>query len=134
MLSLFKTAVKKDFREQKSSYSTYPTSFVSKRAATVHSKNSHLLHLARYRGSLKTALPVPNQITNQRFLGFRSSHARHAFSSLRFSHTTSPTSTPGSPVTPVGGPDLNPKIRGVDQSPLAAFRVIEVSILHIHPH
>jgi len=33
MLSTFETAVKKDFREQKPVYPSYPTSFVSKRAA-----------------------------------------------------------------------------------------------------
>ena len=67
MLSLFETDVKEDFREQKSSYPTYPTSFVSKCAARAEASTSNSpfqerhLHPALYQVLLKMVLPVPNQ-------------------------------------------------------------------------
>ena len=74
---------------------------------TVHSKNSHL-HPAWYQvGRFHSKQPFQCQTrnTNQRFMRFRSSHARHAFRalpppSLIQLHPESPASTTDSPVTP----------------------------------
>ena len=135
MLSLFETAVKKDFREQKSSYPTYPTSFVSKRAARAEASTSN----SPFQEQLSTSSPVPGFTQNgpsgskpgtPTKVSWGSDPHMLDMPSPTFSHTTSLASTPDSLVTPVGGPDPNPKIHGVDHSP--AFGVIEVFILLIH--
>jgi len=128
MLSNFVTAVKKDFREQKPSYPTYPTSFVSKRAARAEASTSN----SPFQEQSSTSSPVPGFTQNGPSGGKPGTPTKGSWGSdphmldtpsPTFSHTPSTASTPTSPVTPVGGPDPNPKIRGVDQSP--AFGVIE---------
>lgn len=123
MLSSFETAVK-DFREQKPSYPTYPTSFVSKRAAREAS--------TPFQEQSSTSSPVPGFTQNGASAAKPGTPTKVSWGSdphmldtpsPTYSHASSPASTPGSPATPVGGPDPNPKIRGVDHSP--AFGVIE---------
>ena len=55
MLSTFETAIKRDFREQKPSYPTYPTSFVSKHAARAEASMSN----TPYQEQSSTSSPVP---------------------------------------------------------------------------
>ena len=128
MLSTFETAVRRDFREQKPVYPTYPTSFVSKRAARAEASTSN----SPFQEQSSTSSPVPGFTQNgppnakpgtPTSKGSWNSDTHMLDTpSPTFSHTSSP-KTPGSPLTPVGGTDPNPKIRGVDQSP--AFGVIE---------
>jgi hypothetical protein len=131
MLSLFETAVKKDFREQKSSYPMYPTSFVSKCAARAEASISNSPFQEQTEQS-STSSPVPGFTQNSPSGAKPGTPTKGSWGSdphmldtpsPTFSHTTSPASITDSPVTPVGGPDPNPKIRGMDHSP--AFGVIE---------
>ena len=129
MLSTFEAAVKKDFREQKPSYPTYPTSFVSKRAARAEASTSN----SPYPEQSSTSSPVPGFTQKGSSAGKPGTPTKGSWvsdpntpdtPSPSYSHTTSPASS-GSPATPVGGPDPNPKIRGVDLSP--AFGVTDGS-------
>ena len=134
MLATFETAVKRDFREQKPSYPTYPTSFVSKRAARAEASTSN----SPFQEQSSTSSPVPGFTQNGPPGAKPGTPTKGSWNSdpdtintpsPSFSHTSSP-QTPGSPVTPVGGTDPNPKIRGVDHSP--AFGVIE-RFYNTHP-
>jgi hypothetical protein len=132
MLSTFEMAVKKDFSEQKQLYPTYPTSFVSKRAARAEASTSN----SPFQEHSSTSSPVPGFTQKGPSAAkikpgtptkgsWSSDHNSPDTPSPTFSHTTSPASS-GSPATPVGGgPDSNPKIRGVDLSPV--FGVTEGS-------
>lgn len=124
MLSAFETAVKKDFREQKPSYPTYPTSFVSKRAARAEASASN----SPFQEQSSTSSPVPGFTQRGPSAAktgpgtptkgpWNSDLNSPDTPSPSFSHTASPTSS-GSPATPVDGPDPKPKIRGLDQSPV----------------
>jgi hypothetical protein len=129
MLSSFETAVKRDFREQKPAYPTYPTSFVSKRAARAEASTSN----TPFQEQSSTSSPVPGFTQNGASGAKPGTPTKGSWNSdphmldtpsPTFSHTSSPATTPSdSPVTPIGGADPNPKIRGVDHSP--AFGVIE---------
>ncbi|KAF8911483.1 hypothetical protein CPB84DRAFT_1761932 [Gymnopilus junonius] len=119
ILSNFENAVKNDFREDKDrrSYPNYPTTFVSKRAAKAEASKSN----TPFDPNSNTTSPVPG------FAGQNSptpgTPAKASWDpntpdtpSPTFTNATSPASS-GSPATPVGGPETNPKIRGVDTSP-----------------
>jgi hypothetical protein len=81
MLFTFETVVKRDFREQKPMYPSYPTSFVSKRAAGAETSTSN----SPFQEQSSTSSPVPGftqngcqtRNANQRLLEPRYSHARH---------------------------------------------------------
>jgi hypothetical protein len=125
ILTNFELAVKSDFRETRPTYPNYPTTFVSKRAARAEASTSN----TPFDEKSNTTSPVPGFATRQN----SASSTKTALStpstaswstdsttpdtpSPSFSNSASPTSS-GSPATPVGGPETNPKIRGVDSSP-----------------
>lgn len=124
MLSSFEAAVRKDFREQKPTYPTYPTSFVSKRAARAETSTS----TSPYQEPSSSSSPVPGFTQKGASANkpggpgtptkaWCSNPNTPETPSPSFSNTTSPASS-GSPATPIGGPDPNAKIRGVDLSPV----------------
>jgi len=130
ILSNFEKAVKEDFREDKDrrTYPNYPTTFVSKRAARAEASTSN----TPFDEKSHTTSPVPgfgqkqpNSPSAVKPPGVPGTPTKVPWGadpntpdtpSPTFSNTTSPTSS-GSPATPVGGPETNPKIRGVDTSP-----------------
>ncbi|KAF9565604.1 hypothetical protein CPC08DRAFT_704591 [Agrocybe pediades] len=132
ILSDFEKAVRNDFREEQRSYPNYPTTFVSKRARRAEQDASGAAASMETEKSSTTS-PVP---------GFGQSRASPAKQSSKgwtdpntpdtpsptFSNATSPASS-GSPTTPVGGHDTNPKIRGIDVSPNFG-PAVEVPVVH----
>lgn len=128
ILSNFQSAVKDDFREDKDkrTYPNYPTTFVSKRAARAEASTSN----TPFDEKSNTTSPVPGFGQNRntptvKTPGAPGTPTNAAWGpdpntpdtpSPTFSNATSPTSS-GSPATPVGGPEINPKIRGIDSSP-----------------
>jgi hypothetical protein len=143
ILSNFENAVKTDFREdkEKRSYPNYPTTFVSKRAARAEASTSN----TPVDEKSNTTSPVPgfgqnrNSPTTVKPPGALGTPTKPTWGadpntpdtpSPTFSNTTSPTSS-GSPATPVGGPEINPKIRGVDTSPI--FGPSEGGVPVTHP-
>jgi hypothetical protein len=135
ILSNFEKIVRQDFREDKSTYPNYPTVFVSKRALRAMASQSN----TPFDESSNATSPVSG-LTGQRSKGSPAPSKSSGnpatptkvwqdpstpdTPSPSFSTSASPTSS-GSPATPIGGPEINPKIRGVDASP--AFGVTEIS-------
>ncbi|PPQ87435.1 hypothetical protein CVT25_008171 [Psilocybe cyanescens] len=125
ILSNFENAVRTDFRDSKIQYPNYPTTFVSKRAARAEASTAN----TPFDEKSSTTSPVPgfaqNRQAGQKVPGAPGTPTKGPWGadpntpdtpSPTFSNATSPTSS-GSPATPVGGPDTNPKIRGIDTSP-----------------
>jgi hypothetical protein len=126
ILTNFEVAVKNDFRESKPSYPNYPTTFVSKRAARAEASESN----TPFDEKSNTTSPIPSFAQRQNTAS--STKTTPAATPTKaswgadpntpdtpspsFSNSASPTSS-GSPATPIGGPETNPKIRGVDSSP-----------------
>jgi hypothetical protein len=125
ILSNFETAVRKDFRETRTTYPNYPTAFVSKRALRAIASQSNTPDVTSSSpvpgfgttASKGTSTPVKTSGTpgTPTKGGWAESNTPDT-PSPSFSNSTSPTSS-ASPATPVGGPDPNAKIRGVDASP-----------------
>ncbi|KAF9485996.1 hypothetical protein BDN70DRAFT_870484 [Pholiota conissans] len=124
ILTNFELAVKNDFRETKSTYPNYPTTFVSKRAAkaeasspntplTSETSNSPVPGFANRQSSSPSTKSTPSATPSKTW---KVDPNTPDTPSPSFSTSASPTSS-GSPATPVGGPETNPKIRGVDSSP-----------------
>jgi len=132
ILTNFEKAVKADFGEHKPAYPNYPTTFVSKRAARAEASTSN----TPFDEKSTTTSPVPGFGNNKRpipnvKLGAPGTPTKASWGagpstpdtpSPSYSHSASPTSS-GSPATPVGGQETNPKIRGVDTSP--GFGLVE---------
>ncbi|CAA7260527.1 unnamed protein product [Cyclocybe aegerita] len=126
ILSNFETAVKRDFRETRSTYPHYPVVFVSKRAARAAASTSN----TPFDEKSSTTSPVPGFTSKAPPVAVKTAGGAPATPtkggwgsphtpdtpSASYSNTTSPTSS-ASPATPVGGPDPNAKIRGIDVSP-----------------
>ncbi|KAF9529701.1 hypothetical protein CPB83DRAFT_852012 [Crepidotus variabilis] len=134
ILSNFEAAVKKDFKETRSSYPNYPTAFVSKRAlrALASSTNTPVTDITSSTSpvpgfsSKGSSTPVKTPGTPTKWAEASTPETP----SPSFSTSTSPTSS-ASPATPVGGPESNAKIRGVDYSP--AFGVTNDTSSPAHP-
>ncbi|KAF8967972.1 hypothetical protein BDZ97DRAFT_1802236 [Flammula alnicola] len=125
ILSNFEIAVKNDFRETKPTYPNYPTTFVSKRAARAEASTTNtpfdeksnttspVPGFTAARNTAPAAKTTPGTPTKA---SWGADPSTPDTPSPSFSTSASPTSS-GSPATPVGGPETNPKIRGVDSSP-----------------
>ncbi|KAF9047404.1 hypothetical protein BJ165DRAFT_1403129 [Panaeolus papilionaceus] len=119
ILSNFEKAVRADFREARQPFPNYPTTFVSKRAQRAeHSSSSTPIQVT------STSSPVPgfsqtskSQSSTPQKQSSWHEHNTPDTPSPSFSNSTSPMSS-GSPATPVGGPEINAKIRGIDTSPI----------------
>ncbi len=138
ILSNFEAAVRKDFKETRPNYPSYPTAFVSRRALRAIAQSNV------YDENSNTTSPVPgfgNQSkgtsTPVKTLGNPGTPTKGGWQdpntpetpSPSFSNSTSPTSS-ASPATPLGGPETNAKIRGVDLSP--PFGLVDISYA-VHP-
>jgi hypothetical protein len=139
ILSNFEKVVRQDFKENRPSYPNYPTVFVSRRALRAVASQSN----TPFDEKSNTTSPVP---------GFGSTPSKGSSTPVKMSgnpgtptkvwqdpnppdtpspsfSNSSPTSS-ASPATPMGGPETNAKIRGVDISP--SFGVSDIS--HpVHP-
>ena len=123
ILTNFEQAVKADFRETRPTYPNYPTTFVSKRAARaeastpINEKSNSASPIPTFgtpRTASSSAKSTPTSTLSKASWSTDPNTPDTPASS--YSTSASPTSS-GSPATPVGGPETNPKIRGVDSSP-----------------
>ncbi|KJA23252.1 hypothetical protein HYPSUDRAFT_40058, partial [Hypholoma sublateritium FD-334 SS-4] len=137
ILTNFEQAVKANFRETRTTYPNYPTTSVSKRAARAEASTpineksnstSPIPTFATSRTSSSSAKSTPTSTLSK--ASWSADPKTPDTPSPSYSDSTSPTST-GSPATPVGGPETNPKICGVDSSPsLGQYDIPPATTVH----
>ncbi|RDB25261.1 PHO85 cyclin-2 [Hypsizygus marmoreus] len=124
ILTTFEERLREDFKSADGPYPTFPLSMVSKRAAKAAASTTTTPVPDTTAGAIPPLGQQRHETPTKPATGSPRSPTTWASPpdtpSPSYSNSTSPASS-GSPATPVGGDDYNPKVRGFDSPPIFAI-------------